>query len=733
MSRVFATVIVRLRWLVIAAWIAAAAAATLYLPSLQEAESIELSGLVPEDAEAVETGRRSAELFSVPVIAHTAVVQRDPQGLSAEAQARVVERAVRYRPDAEGRSQGGVAFALPLVNTLELLPGSEEDGTTAVTFLFFEPDVSIGDQAEAAHGFAEREVNREDDALVGVTGAVPARLAEWNEIEKALPWVSLATIAAIALILALNYRALLAPVVTLLAAAIAYLVSVRVAAWVGERTGFDVPSDIEPVMVVLLLGIVTDYAVFFLSGMRRRLLAGEEPRDAARGATAQNMPIVVTAGLIVAAGAASLLAGRLEFFRAFGPGAALTVLVSLAVAVTLVPALLAVFGRSLFWPSLAGTEPEPQPRRRSPATWGERLAKFAALRPISVVVLVVVLSLVFLASRGLAETNLGFTAIRGLPADTEEKRAAVAAGQGFADGILAPTVALVEQRAGPLDTEALGQVENRLAEHPGVAAVVGPGDALAREIPGLIVSEEAPAARYLIVLEDEPHGGPAIDTLESLREALPGYVQEAGLENASAGFTGETALAAETVRTLTGDILRIALAAFAVNFILLVLFLRAIVAPLYLLLASALAFAATLGLTTLVFQGLLGHGELTYYVPFAVAVLLLSLGSDYNVFLVGRIWQEAESGRVRDAIATAAPRASRTIAIAGLALALSFAMLAIVPLRQFREFAFAMSVGVLLDAFVIRSLVVPALVSVFGELSWWPSRRRRRREVVAEG
>ncbi len=733
MSRVFATVVVRLRWLVIAGWIAAAAAATLYLPSLQEAESIELSSLVPEDAEAVETGRRSAELFPVPVIAHTAVVQRDPDGLSAEAQARVVERAVRYRPDAESGGQEGVAFALPLVNTLELLPGSEEDGTTAVTFLFFEPEMSIGDQAAAAHGFADREVNREDDALVGITGAVPARLAEWNEIEDALPWVSLATIAAIALILALNYRALLAPAVTLLAAAIAYLVSIRVAAWVGERTGFDVPSDIEPVMVVLLLGIVTDYAVFFLSGMRRRLLAGEQPVDAALGSSAQNMPIVVTAGLIVAAGAASLLAGRIEFFRAFGPGAALTVLVSLVVAVTLVPALMAVCGRRLFWPSLAGTEPEPQARSRTRATWGERLAMFAALRPVSVVVLVVVLGLVFLASRGLAETNLGFTAIRGLPDDAEEKRAAVAAGEGFADGILAPTVVLVEQRTGPLDTEALGQVENRLAEHPGVAAAIGPGDPLAREIPGLTVSEEAPAARYLIVLEDEPHGGPAIDTLESLREALPGYMREAGLEDATAGFTGETALAAETVRTLTGDIVRIALAAFAVNFILLVLFLRAIVAPLYLLLASALAFAATLGLTTLVFQELLGHGELTYYVPFAVAVLLLSLGSDYNVFLVGRIWQEAERGRVRDAIATAAPRASRTIAIAGLALALSFAMLAIVPLRQFREFAFAMSVGVLLDAFLIRSLVVPALVSVFGELSWWPSRRRRRRQVVAEG
>ena len=131
-------------------------------------------------------------------------------------------------------------------------------------------------------------------------------------------------------------------------------------------------------------------------------------------------------------------------------------------------------------------------------------------------------------------------------------------------------------------------------------------------------------------------------------------------------------------------------------------------------------------MTTLVFQGFLGHDELTYFVPFAVAVLLLSLGSDYNVFVVGRIWREAEELPLREAIATAAPRASRAIGVAGLALALSFAALALIDLRQFREFAFAMAVGVLLDAFVIRALLIPALISLFGDLSWWPRKRRVR-------
>jgi RND superfamily putative drug exporter len=160
----------------------------------------------------------------------------------------------------------------------------------------------------------------------------------------------------------------------------------------------------------------------------------------------------------------------------------------------------------------------------------------------------------------------------------------------------------------------------------------------------------------------------------------------------------------------------------ALNVLLLAVFLRAAVAPLYLVASSLLSVAATLGLTTYVFQGFLGHSDLTYYVPFAAGVLLVSLGSDYNVFVVGRIWQEARRRPLREAIAVAAPRASRAIGIAGLALALSFAMLALVHVDGFRELAFMMGLGVLLETFVVRPLLIPALVSLFGDAGAWPSR-----------
>ena len=724
-SRAAAWLIVRLRWPIVLAWLAATAAVVLYLPSLQEAgRETSLVGLVPKHAESIEAGIRSSKLFSVPVVTHTHVVQRNPEGLSEEALGRVARRA-KLIADKQDPELSEVRFALPIANVRGLVPSSRETGTTAITYLFFDPsETDIDDQDDLTRRFAEKYVNSEDDALVGITGAVPARMQEWREIEEGLPWVTLATVLVIALILGVHFRSPVVPVVTLVVAGIAYVVSLRSVAWFGDWLGVTIPRDAEPVLVVLLLGVVTDYAIFFLHGMRERLDAGDERLDAAQTATADNLPIVVTAGLIVAGGTASLVAGELEFFRAFGPGMALTVLVSLGIAITLVPALMAILGQRIFWP------------RRSTREWApgraSRVAYVATARPAAFAIALVAGAVLVVACKGLLETNLGITQIQGLPESSEQRRAQDAAAQGFAPGILSPTVLLLEGVDGTTGLPGLVRLQRALEREPGIATAIGPATPAARDIPGFVLAENDAAARYLLVLDNEPQGGPAVDTIERLRERLPALVEAAELSGVVVRLAGDTALAEETVETITHDLIRIGIAAFLVNFLLLAIFLRALIAPLYLVLASMLALAASIGLTTLFFQGLLGHDELTYHVPFAVAVLLLSLGSDYNVFVVGRIWQYAEEGpSLREAIATAAPRASRAIGVAGLALALSFGALALIDLRQFHEFAFAMCVGVLLDAFVVRTLLIPALISLFGERSFWPRRRARAEQEPA--
>jgi RND superfamily putative drug exporter len=212
---------------------------------------------------------------------------------------------------------------------------------------------------------------------------------------------------------------------------------------------------------------------------------------------------------------------------------------------------------------------------------------------------------------------------------------------------------------------------------------------------------------------------------------MPSLLRSASLSGASVSYAGDTALAEETVSRTMNDFGRIALAVVLIDFVLLVVFLRALIAPIYLLAASVLALTATIGVTAYPFLVLLGGQDLTYYVPFAAAVLLVSLGSDFNIFLVGRIWEETRIRSLPRAIQSAVPRTGRAISVAALALALSFALLALVDLGSFRELAFLLSFGVLLDSFFVRSLLVPALVSVFGRASAWPGRLRRRGPELA--
>lgn len=732
-ARGVAWALVRLRLVIVAGWILAAIGAVLYLPGPSESEGEQVSDLVPTDAPALEAEIASFRLFDFPLLTRLVMVQRDPDGLSPEAQARVYARALAITTGAEP-SAVGIAGAFPVTNTLGLLPGSSEQSTTAVTYLFFRPDLTFREQTEAARRFAGAAVNEPGDALIGITGAIPARLQQTDVILRYLPVVEIATVVLISLIVGLYFGSLVAPLIALFTSGIAYVISLRVVAWAGAQLGVSLPRDLEPVIVVLLLGIVTDYCIFFFSGFRLRLLSGEPRVIAAQRTTAEYIPIIFTAGLIVAAGTAALLVASLGFLRAFGPGLALTVLISLAVAVTLVPALLAILGKALFWPRISklhrerewerlhggpGPEHERVPRR----TLRSRVAHVITARPVAAPVALLALGLLVVAGSGLLRMDLGFTLINGLPAKSEEARAAVASMQGFADGVLSPTLVLLRDEGVADRTAELREVQETLGSEPGVAGIIGPGTPLASNLPpGITVSGSGDAARLVVILDSDPLGGEAIDNLRSLQRKMPETLSAHGLSGVRASFAGDTALAAEAVTQTFKDLTRVGIAALVIDLVLLIVFLRALVAPLYLLAASVLALAASLGLTTYVFQLILGRGELTYYVPFAAAVLLVSLGSDYNVFLVGRIWREARVRPLRGAVTTVAPQASRAIAVAGLTLALSFAVLAIVPLVQFREFAFAMLVGVLVDSFLVRSLLVPALVSVFGRSSWWPAR-----------
>jgi RND superfamily putative drug exporter len=481
------------------------------------------------------------------------------------------------------------------------------------------------------------------------------------------------------------------------------------------------PSELQGVAVALMLGVVTDYSVFYFASAREALREGRSSREAVRASTVLNTPIVFTAGAVVSFGVASLMLGTLGFFRSFGPGMAITVATGLLVSVLLVPAMLRLLGPALFWPGLRQGPPPVRP-------WRKRVSYLATRKPVALFLGLAVFVALAAAATGLRNgLPLGLQLVEGLPSDNPVAVSARAAGQGFAPGVIAPTELLLQDPGIQSRRPALSRLQAELQRQPHVAGVVGAGDqpTEAGRFGGALAARGG-AARYAIIFDSDPTEAPAIANLERLQGRLPDLLRRAGLGGATVGWGGETALAVETVQATDTSLWRVIAVAFAVNFVFLVLFLRSLFAPLYLLAASAAALAATFGLTVYFFTDVLHSAGLPYYIPVAFSVLLLSLGSDYNIFVVGRVWKEAERRPLQEAVAVAAPRAGRAITVAGVALALSFAMLAIIPITPFAVMAFAMGVGILLDTFLVRSMLVPALVVIFGRGGRWPRRSRDR-------
>jgi RND superfamily putative drug exporter len=260
----------------------------------------------------------------------------------------------------------------------------------------------------------------------------------------------------------------------------------------------------------------------------------------------------------------------------------------------------------------------------------------------------------------------------------------------------------------------LGRFETGVSEQDGVAGVLGPG---AQRLPGgsgVLLAPNDNAARFVLVLDGDPDGARSSEALSNLEADLPALLKRNGLGGATVGVTGDTTIATELTEDTWSAFARVTPAALAILLLLIWALLRSRTAPLYLVGVSVLVVAAAIGLTVYVFQDLLGYGQLAFFVPVASAILLLALGADYNVFLINRIWREADQTALKPAIRTAGSQAGRAITVAGIILALSFAAVALIPIQSFREIAFAMFAGLMLDTLIARTLLIPALVTRFG-------------------
>ena len=267
------------------------------------------------------------------------------------------------------------------------------------------------------------------------------------------------------------------------------------------------------------------------------------------------------------------------------------------------------------------------------------------------------------------------------------------------------------------------------------------------------LSADGRASQLSLVTADEPYSPEAFETVGRMRALLADWAAdpEAASSEADAGqpavqptratpgiisaayVGGPTATSADVQAATTEDFKLVGLITVIGVFVVLVLLLRSLVAPLYLVGSVLLSFGTTMGVATLIFQGIMGQDGLNYLVPLIVFVLLVALGSDYNIFLMSRVREESTTRDLREGITIASARTGTVITSAGIILAGTFAALTVAPLQVLQQVGLTVAIGVLIDTLIVRSLLIPALTALIGERAWWPSHRKRVEPALAGG
>jgi RND superfamily putative drug exporter len=523
--------------------------------------------------------------------------------------------------------------------------------------------------------------------LAGPAGQLRDSLKVFNNIDGVLLLVSGVVVAVILLITYRSPVLFLLPLVTVgfavvMAQGLVYLLA---------RAGLTVNGQSAGILTVLVFGAGTDYALLLIARYREELHHHRNRHDALMVAIRQAYPAILASGATVIIGLLCLLVSELNSDRGLGPVGAAGIFCALLAMTTLLPTLLVVCGRWVFWPFI--------PRMGEPshaedggwarvAGWVDR--RHRAVWAVTTVVLVgFAFAITLLNTTGL-RTDQQF---RGTPESVQGQKVLE---QSFPAGASAPAQILVN---GDAKQAALDTIRSTPGVTPSGVAVVS--DYRGRiEIDAVLDDADGPGANA------------AVDALRERLHALP---------NADALVGGQAATTLDVNRASARDLRVVVPIVLVVVFVILALLLRALLAPLVLMATVVLSFFAALGASGIIFQ-LVGFSHSDPSFPLFGFIFLVALGIDYNIFLMSRVREEAQRLGTRRGVIRGLTTTGGVITSAGVVLAATFSVLCVLPLVPLIQIGIVVAIGVLLDTFVVRSLLVPALTIDIGRRVWWPSR-----------
>lgn len=543
----------------------------------------------------------------------------------------------------------------------------------------------------------------------------------------------LTALGAVLVILVIVYRSPLLPFILLGTAVFALCAAILVVYWLALADIVTINGQVQGILFILVIGAATDYSLLYVARYREALRDHEKRWDATWAALRGSFEPILASGLTVIAGLLCLLLSDLNSNKALGPVAAIGIAFALLAALTLLPALLLVAGRTAFWPRrpqlggrVAGVSRPTTPGKLWPAV-ARLIAKRARLVwALSLAVLLAASAGLFLfKADGVPQSEL-------VLGDSPARDGQVLLGEHFPAGSGSPAVIVGD--------------ENLITELADAAAALDGVDGVEA------LSDSSPTGTMPVGTDAEPFPIPTFAPLEPtivdgqvmLRATLTDAADSAAAEqtirelrdavhavDAAALVGGVTALALDTDDTAIRDRTVIIPLVLLVILVILVLLLRSLIAPLVLVGSVIVSFAAALGVSALVFEGVFGFPGADPSVPLFGFVFLVALGVDYNIFLMTRVREESLKHGTREGVLRGLTVTGGVITSAGVVLAATFAALGVIPILFLAQIAFIVAFGVLLDTLIVRSLLVPAVIHDLGRLSWWPSRLSREDGIIS--
>lgn len=736
------------------AWIVAAAAIPKALPSLASVTQGNNSAFLPASVPSEKASQLAApfgttNLITVPVVAANTGAAFTPADMTwlTSLQADLLKVPTIIRVNDLGISQPsatGPGQAANLLAVSDVSQGGNEE--TALTNLINEMRAAIAD-AHAPPGMQ-----------VHLAGQLAITVDQQKQSGSTGNQVELISVAFILILLLLIFRSLLAPFITLIPAFMSVAIAGPLVAEAAHH-GLKVSQLSQLLLIVLVLGAGTDYGLFLVFRVRENLRLGQPSKEAVVNALMKVGESITFSAFTVIAALLSLLFATFQIYSDLGIPLAIGIGVMLLAGLTLLPALLAIFGRAAFWPTKnrAGAATE--------GAWGKTAARIVKRPAVALTIGVVAMAGLSVAVTGYASAGFG-GAISG-PPGSDSAIGTNLLNKYFPQSAANPTN-LVYKLSTPAweNPQAIEAATKQLVASGQFTGVTGPLNpvggtgftpvqyqelhaalgsgplpptmpaAFAGKIPDAAYQMYRATAQFVdkagttiqfqtALTAGDPSTTTALQAVPAVRQAAAEAAPT--LHATDYGVAGEAPALYDISALSNSDLAHVIPIAIVVIGVLLALVMRSLIAPLYLIASVALSYFAALGLAVVLFIELGHSGGITFILPFLLFIFLLALGEDYNILVMTRIREEAHRLPLRDAVSRALSVTGTTVTSAGLVLAGTFAVFAVVGGRgsggdQIRDVGIGLAVGVIMDTFVVRSVLVPCTVVLLGRWNWWPSK-----------